>query len=307
MPLSAVENVFGGARLDRASERRADAEWIAARRRDPAARAVVLRQGRLLAEGAPLRLAWRSVPLDAAPERLLFLGLDGERPLWALDDPGPGGVDSDEAFAELRGLAALLLPAEAGIAAAAKSLFDWHARHRFCANCGQASEAVDAGWKRVCPACAAQHFPRTDPVVIMLALHGGRCLLGRQPAWPAGRFSALAGFMEPGETIEAACVRELKEEAGLETAAVRYHSSQPWPWPSQLMIGLFAELASDQARPDGAEIEELRWFSRTEARALLAGRLEGVSAPPPMAIAHQLLRAWAEGSSAARHPGTSGP
>ena len=153
---------------------------------------------------------------------------------------------------------------------------------------------VDGGWKRACPACKAEHFPRTDPVVIMLAVHGDRCMLGRQEIWPKGMFSALAGFLEPGESIEEACARELEEEAGLKTLSVEYHSTQPWPYPSSLMIGLIAQVASDEATPDQTELSEVRWFTKAEARDVLAGKVEGTFAPGPMAIAHQLLKTWAE-------------
>lgn len=142
-----------------------------------------------------------------------------------------------------------LPPSDAGILATAKAMFEWRGRHSNCANCGQPSQAKDGGWKRQCASCNAEHFPRTDPVVIMLAYHGDRCMLGRQEAWPAGMFSALAGFLEPGESIEEACARELAEEAGLRTLNVRYHSSQPWPYPSSLMIGLIAEVEDDEGAP----------------------------------------------------------
>ncbi len=161
--------------------------------------------------------------------------------------------------------------------------------------CGQPSELGDAGWKRVCPSCSAEHFPRTDPVVIMLAVNGERCLVGRQARFPKGMWSALAGFMEPGESIEEAAARELMEEAGLVATKVIYHSSQPWPYPSSLMIGLIAEVADGEATPDQTELEAVRWFTRAEARDLVAGKIEGAFAPPPSAIAHHLIKTWSEG------------
>ena len=185
-------------------------------------------------------------------------------------------------------------PADAGILATARSMFEWRRRHRWCSACGQPSEVGDGGWKRICPACKAEHFPRTDPVAIMLAVHEDKCLLGRQAMWPAGMFSALAGFLEPGETIEEACARELMEEAGLTATSVRYHSSQPWPWPSSLMMGLIAQVDSNEARPDQTELEEVRWFTKQDAGALIRGELEGTFAPPALAIAHQLIKAWVE-------------
>jgi NAD+ diphosphatase len=189
---------------------------------------------------------------------------------------------------------ALKLPAtEAAILATAKSMFEWRRRHKHCANCGEPTDAVEGGWKRACPSCKAEHFPRTDPVVIMLPVHGDRCMLGRGAVWPKGIFSALAGFLEPGETIEEACARELFEEAGLTAVSVRYHSTQPWPYPSSLMIGLIAQVDGDQATPDQTELAEVEWFTRAQARDLLDGKIEGLMAPGGMAIAHQLIRAWA--------------
>jgi NAD+ diphosphatase len=185
-------------------------------------------------------------------------------------------------------------PSEAAIVATAKAMFEWRRRHRHCAVCGQPSEAVDGGWKRRCPACNAEHFPRTDPVVIMLPYHGDRCMLGRQAAWPKGMFSALAGFLEPGESIEEACARELAEEAGLRTRKVRYHSTQPWPYPSSLMIGLLAEVEDDEGAPDQTELSEVRWITRDEAKQLIKSGLPDMGAPNSLAIAHQLIKAWAE-------------
>jgi len=190
---------------------------------------------------------------------------------------------------------ALRLPAtEAAMAATAKQMFEWRRRHRHCSACGEPSQVAEGGWKRICPSCKAEHFPRTDPVVIMLAVHEERCMLGRQEIWPKGMFSALAGFLEPGESIEEACARELNEEAGLKTLSVAYHSTQPWPYPSSLMIGLIAQVEDDQATPDQTELSEVRWFTRAEARDLIAGKVPDTFAPGAMAIAHQLLKSWAE-------------
>jgi len=307
MPLSVRTHTFAGNPLDRAGDRRGDAAWLTARLDDPDALAVALWNGRVLVEDAPdggVRLAYLRADLaaDAAgerAERLLFLGLWKETPVLAVEfegeaDPACGPLQGLGRFEELRGAASALPAPETGIAATAKSLFDWRRRHRFCSACGQPSESADGGWKRVCPACKAEHFPRTDPVAIMLPVHGERCLMGRGPGWPPGRMSALAGFLEPGESIEEACARELKEEAGLTTVKVTYHSSQPWPWPSQLMIGLFAEVADDRVAPDQTELEEVRWFTREEARDVLAGTHPEVQAAPPLAIAHWLLKAWVE-------------
>jgi NAD+ diphosphatase len=307
MTLLAFTNAFAGSLLDRAGEKRRDPEWMAARLADPAARAIVLWQGRPLVRedaGAAARLAFLEGPrarslVGGRDERLAFLGLNGSAPVLAVElegaaDPAESMLEGLGRFEELRALAAVLPVEEAAIAACAKSLFDWRQRHRFCSLCGQESEIADGGWKRACPVCKAEHFPRVDPVTIMLPWIGDRCLLGRQAAWPKGRMSALAGYMEPGESIEEACAREVKEEADLAVVRVEYHSSQPWPFPSSLMIGLFAEVAHDQATPDGVEVEEVRWFTRTQVRQMLAeGEWDGIKPAPPFAIAHQLLKAWA--------------
>lgn len=311
MPLSAPHNVFAGNPLDRAADRREDDAWLAARLEDPHARALVLWEGQaLLTEGdGPAGLAWLPATQagDLAPDRWAFLGLDGGRPVFAIEleveaDPTLGPLRGLGRFAPMRQAAGLLPGPEAAMAGCAKSLFDWRRRHGFCAACGRPSRNVAGGWKRVCNACRAEHFPRVDPVVIMLPTHTGadgvvRCMMGRGAGWPEGRMSALAGFLEPGESIEEACARELAEEAGLTALRVTYHSSQPWPFPASLMIGLFAEVAEGEARPDQTELEAVRWFTREEARRLLASPQgwDGVVAPPPYAIARTLLEAWATG------------
>ena len=297
--LDAITHTFAGSPLDRVSERRSDDAWVRARLGDPATRVVAFSEGRPLvsADGETRRLARltreRAEPLAPPADPPLFLGLDGDDPLFAVELGDEGGLADLGAFEELRGVALALPGPESGVAATARSLFEWRRRHRFCSACGRATDDVSWGWRRKCPACRAEHFPRVDPVVIMLPTLGGRCLLGRAPSWPPGRMSALAGFLEPGESIEEACAREMKEEAGLVAARVVYHSSQPWPWPSSLMIGLFAEVESDRVAVDGVELEAARWFTREEAREILDGRHPDVSAPAPLAIARQLLAAWA--------------
>ena len=180
---------------------------------------------------------------------------------------------------------------QAAMLAAAKALMHWHAHHRFCSNCGARTEVAVAGWRRDCKVCKATHFPRTDPVVIMLAVDGDACVLGRQPRFPKGMYSALAGFAEPGETIEAAVRREIWEEAGVECGAVQYFASQPWPFPASLMIGCFAEARGRSMKVDHVELEDARWFSREQAVALLERRHpDGLTAPIPMAIAHHLVK-----------------
>jgi NAD+ diphosphatase len=173
------------------------------------------------------------------------------------------------------------------------SLSSWHRRHGFCANCGSPSDVVRGGWSRQCPACQAEHYPRVDPVVIMLAEHDDRLLLGRQPQYPPGRYSALAGFLEVGETIEAAVARELFEEAGVTVSDIRYVASQPWPFPSSLMIGCTARAIDDRLTVDTTELEDARWFTRAEVAAAVAGTSDAAFiAPPPFAIARTLLEHW---------------
>jgi NAD+ diphosphatase len=305
MALDLFLNTFAGNPLDRASERRGDADWLKRQLASKEGRGLAYWNGKLLTERRDegLAIAWLPgrliAELSGGAERLLFLGLDGEAPVFAADlegaaDPGDAALANLGRFIELRNVALDLSPQEAAIAACARGMFEWRRRHRHCAVCGQPSHPADGGWKRVCEACSAEHFPRTDPVVIMLPHHGGRCALGRQGGWPKGMYSALAGFMEPGEAIEEACARELFEESGLRAVKVRYHSSQPWPYPTNLMIGLLAEVEDDEGCPDQTELEEVRWFTRDEARALLDGRLADVNTPSPMAIAHQLIKAWVE-------------
>ena len=200
---------------------------------------------------------------------------------------------------DLRSIAAQGLVGAQALAALgqAKAILGWHARHGFCGNCGAATRLTAAGWRRECDVCKAQHFPRTDPVVIMLVLDGGRCLLGRQSRWPKGMYSCLAGFVEPGETIEEAVRREVDEEAGIACGEVAYLASQPWPFPSSLMIGCFARALSREIAIDGVELEDARWFTRDDVMAMFDRRHpESLSAPAPMAIAHYILRTWADGA-----------
>jgi NAD+ diphosphatase len=306
MALDLVLNTFAGNPLDRASDRRGDAEWLEQQLASGRARGLALWNGKALLEKAAdggREVSWlpgRLIgELAGGSERLLFLGLGNSEPVFAVDmeggaDPADGALEGLGRFEELRQVALELPPEQAAMLATARAVFEWRRRHRHCAVCGQPSRSADGGWKRVCESCKSEHFPRTDPVTIMLAYHGERCMLGRQGGWPKGMFSCLAGFLEPGEAIEEACARELLEEAGLHAVKVRYHSSQPWPYPTTLMIGLLAEVEDEEGRPDQTEIEEVRWFTREEARKMLAGRLDGVNTPSPMAIAHQLIKAWVE-------------
>jgi len=313
---------FGGGPLDRVSERRDDLAAVAALRARPDARAALIaRDMPILPRGeAPLAPFF---PL-AEVERLggarieALLGLEaGGAPVFAallpddavelISGDSEGFLDrrqlvvpgrDDLALIDLRSIAVqgLVDAASLAVLGQAKAILSWHARHGFCANCGAPTRVAAAGWRRECDVCKAQHFPRTDPVVIMLALDGERCLLGRQARWPTGMYSCLAGFVEPGETIEEAVRREIREESGIVCGEVAYLASQPWPFPSSLMIGCLARAASRDIVVDGEELEDARWFARDEVAAMFDKRHpEGLSAPAPMAIAHHILRVWAEG------------
>lgn len=306
MSLSSTVNVFAGNPLDRQSGRRGDAAFIAGLLAHPDSLFLPVWNGQMLVENAGGRVRLAYVPradvrsIEDEGENLLFLGMWKETAVFAVDTPGATEPATSTLtglgqFKDLRSLGTLLPASEAAIAATAKGVFEWKRRHPYCAMCGARTRAAEAGWKRVCPGCKAEHFPRTDPVVIMLPVVGEKCLMGRQSAWPKGMWSALAGFLEPGETIEEACARELEEEAGLVARRVHYHSNQPWPFPNSLMIGLIAEVEDGEAQPDEAELEAVRWFTRDEAAALMKGELPGAFCPPPLAIAHQLLKSWASG------------
>ncbi|HYJ51752.1 MAG TPA: NAD(+) diphosphatase [Allosphingosinicella sp.] len=279
---------FTGAGLDRADHLRLDAERMAQLMADGDARLL-----RLAALDPVLddegRLAWG--PLEEG--ELLFLGLDKGAPLFApLVREAPMG---QRAWGVFR-LLAMMSAKDAAIWGAARSLNEWHGRHRFCGICGSETVHYRAGWGRKCGGCGAEHFPRVDPVVIMLAEHEGRVLLARQHQYPAGRFSALAGFVEPGESIEEAVARELMEEAGVPVSDVRYVASQPWPFPGSLMIACIAAAQSDAIRLDTAELEEAFWATRAEVVAALAGDPNSrFGAPPPFAIANTLLTRWSAG------------
>ena len=282
---------FTGAAIDRADHLRLKPERIAELAAWPEARLLRLAElDPVLDDGG--RLSWDR--LDERPRNaaLVFLGLDGGRPLFAPLCKLPAGKPAWSVFR----LLAIMSAADAALWGTARALIEWHNRHLFCSNCGSPSELFRAGWGRRCPACRVEHFPRVDPVVIMLAEHNRRVLLGRQPQYPPGRYSALAGFVEPGESIEEAVARELKEEAGIIAGNVRYVASQPWPFPGSLMIACLAESDRDDLALDGEELEDAKWVDRAGVKAALAGSPDApFLAPPPFAIAHTLLAAWAAG------------
>ena len=282
---------FAGSRIDRADAIRSDPDRLAALF-TPAARLMLL-DGLIPQLDEAGGLAWGSLA-DAAPEaELVFLGLLDDRPCFA---PVPlQGSLGDAPPRQAWDVIGRLDGEDLAHFGAAKALVDWHARHRFCARCGGATRLAKGGWQRDCTGegCRAQHFPRVDPVTIMLVEHAGQLLLGRQPRFPPRFYSALAGFLEPGETIEEAVAREVLEEAGVRVRDVTYVASQPWPFPSSLMIGCHA-LADDPALViDRTELDDARWFTRAEVIAALAeDPAAPLAAPPPRAIAHQLLRWW---------------
>ena len=313
MPEETPPHVFAGSPLDRAGVERRDPAWLAEQRAHPRRRFLALRDLDPLVEdrGAPA-IAWLGADAlpAAAGEDAILLGLERGEPRFALDLSRPGGEAGALAgrlcaggrrFAEARGVAPGLSAGDAAILAQARSLADWHARHRFCAACGAPAGARAGGAVRVCGSCGAEHFPRVDPVVIALVAAGDRCLLVRGLARPGGSYTCIAGFMEPGETVEEAVRREVREEAGVEVASVRYRSSQPWPFPASLMLGCHAEAASEAIAIDPGEIVDARWFGRAEAAravAVAAGEAgadaaPGFGVPAPFTISHHLIRAWA--------------
>lgn len=281
---------FTGATLDRADALRTNDEKLAAARADPRARLLGLDGLEPLTVGDS-RLLWRPMHEAAAGNELVLLGLDGGEPRFA-------ELRLEEADRVNRSMAVMqalarLDAADAALYGGARSVIDWHYRHLFCARCGAGTALFRAGWGRKCARCGAEHFPRVDPVVIMLAEFGGRVLLGRQPMFPPKFFSALAGFVEPGESLEEAVRRELLEEAGIRTDAVRYVVSQPWPFPSSLMIGCVAEALDEAVTLDTTELQDAMWVGRAGVEAALAGEAEAPFVPPPpVALAHSLLRAW---------------
>jgi NAD+ diphosphatase len=293
---------FAGNRIDRQAEKRSDAA-VQLALADPAVRLILVRGGR-----SYLKLNSGSIDtyftqreaeeLGAGMAEAILLGTDEQGPVLA----AMAGVEPDQLPETIKAIdyrsvytQGLLGSSEIGALAQAASLLAWHSNHRFCGRCGHQTEIRAGGYKRHCGNCGAEHFPRTDPVAIMLTVTREKCLLGRGAHFAPGMYSALAGFIEPGETIEAAVRRETMEEAGIRLGRVVYHASQPWPFPYSLMIGCFGEALNEDIVRDEAELEDCRWFSREEVLAALAKSHEGgVFVPPSGAIAHHLIRFWAE-------------
>lgn len=289
--------------IDRAAHIRTDADKLFALEGDRKARAYVVHRDSLLvtqgADGVRALLTLDEARKFGANPGTIFLGLHEGAPIFGMGIPASAAEDlmgrQDVAVENLRAVAASgAVPArELSTIAMAKSLVSWHQRHGFCANCGARTSMADGGWKRVCPSCKTEHFPRTDPVVIMLVTDGDRCLMGRQSQFPPTMWSCLAGFVEAAETIEQAVQREILEEAGIHCTDVRYYMTQPWPYPSSLMIGCSARATTTDITVDRNELEDARWFTRDEAVAMLArNHAEGLTGPHPVAIAHHLLANW---------------
>jgi NAD+ diphosphatase len=318
-------NAFTGAELDRVGdERRRDAAWVGEQREHPGARALLAGDAGVIMDGDRLV----QVPLVQLPSGEAFLlGVDADGPLFAVDIDAPseqrpapliasgrprGSGAERPASADgprpvpLREAVAVLPRREGGLLAYVAALLNWHRRHPFCAACGALSEPAEGGLVRRCPRCGTSHHPRTDPVVIMLATDGDRLLLGRAPDWPPRRYSALAGFVEPGETLEEAVAREIHEESGVRVGRPRYISSQPWPFPSSLMVGFIAPWEAGDPAPGEADIQDVRWFSRDEVAAAAAEDIDGwggqpdpadpdatsLLLPPRLAIARRLIEHW---------------
>ena len=308
---------FGGSGLDRAGELRADPALVEAARNHATSRAVPFWRGKPMIQKEPVARLVRlpfSHPLlkDAHPDAVL-LGREDAGVVFGVDFSGwtPADVDvstlggfldpteqthpemdDGSVFAELRRVMTWLTPRDAELAATGKAVFGWHESHRHCARCGEKTRMAQGGWQRSCPACSASHFPRTDPVVIMLVTHGNSVLLGRSPGWPEGMYSLLAGFVEPGETLEAAVRREVFEETGVKIGDVTYLASQPWPFPASLMMGCAGVAVSREITIDPAEIEDALWVTREEMMRVFSGEHAGILPARKGAIAHFLLENW---------------
>ncbi|MBL4853523.1 NAD(+) diphosphatase [bacterium AH-315-J19] len=297
---STTPMAFTGAPLDLAENQR-DAASLTVFSKADNARAFVMFHGRFLVKNGDLVMVH---PLQIKGSHLydpgpLFLGLDGKTPMFAFsfakEEEALKLVKGAE-LDHLRNLSFLMDGRQLALAGRAKSLFDWHRSHRFCSNCGKESKPQAGGVTRQCPTCETDHFPRVNPVVIMLVLDGDNCLMGRGPEWPDGAFSALAGFVSPGESLSEACIREVKEEVNIDVENPEFKFSQPWPYPGQLMMGMVCQAKNTKITLDTKELADAKWFSKDEVRSVF----EGTNAqkgtpficPPPFTIAHQLIKAW---------------
>ncbi len=308
---------FSGSGLDRAHVERRDPQWLNAQLEDERSRFLpVWNLEMLVRTEEPRKLAWARAPLarSASPESPpILLGLNDGVAHFAVDisnlaDPVKElELGESAAFEDLRAMGSLISSGEAAIAAQARGLVEWHGRSGYCAACASKTIPEQGGSLRRCPDCAIEHFPRTDPVVIAAVVRGENCLLGRSPGWPEAMYSALAGFVEPGENLEEALRREVQEEAGIRVGAVHYVASQPWPFPCSLMIGCLAEAESEEIVVDEVELEAAQWFTREEVRAALEAPTDRLILPPPVAIAHHLVRRWALGEDETTPKATRSP
>jgi NAD+ diphosphatase len=313
-------NALTGALIDRAADRRRrDPAWLEAQHGDPAARALVLGDaGVRIAAGRLDLVPLAGLPATEDPADRILLGVDDVGPVFAVDeDPpvagrraplvGAGGMRGEAPVQRpdrlgMREAAGALTQEEGGLVAYAAALLNWHRAARFCGVCGGRTVPGEAGATRVCAVCGTHHHPRTDPVVIMLVTDGDRVLLGRQSAWPAGRYSALAGFVSPGESLEEAVAREVREEVGVMVGRPVYRSSQPWPFPASLMLGFHVPYVSGAIDGTDDELEDARWFTRDEVREAVredswddAPTGGGLLLPPRSAIARRLVEEWVAG------------
>jgi NAD+ diphosphatase len=300
---------FTGMTLDRVSAERKDPVWVSDRLADASARSVAAgRHGVLISGDDEHASLVRTAPARSGNgEAPVLLGLDRDgAPLFAADLDGASSADPEHVSAgrivSLRDAGSALSHEEAGLAAYLVALLNWHRRHRFCANCGAETEVAEAGYTRHCPRCGTNHFPRTDPVVIMTVEHDGRLLLGRRTGWPAGRLSVLAGFVSPGESAEEAVIREVREESGIVARDPVFVASQPWPFPASLMLGFHAVSDGGQPEPHDGELEEVRWLTLEEVRAAIAGRNPTFILPPSVSIARYLIERWVATKEAGWEP-----
>lgn len=293
--------------INRAAHHRTDEAWLETALKSDNVLVFLMQDGLPLVENSGQNLVWLGPEFERLPHvgERVFLGVDlANAPIFAVNIGSAFQLEGSllqgvGEFTDMRAAASGLNPMEANLASTARSILEWHRSHPFCSKCGSASTVAEAGWKRVCPSCGAEHFPRTDPVAIMLAVKDDKCLLGRQASWPAGFWSALAGFVEPGETLEQAATRELEEEAGIKAdpAKAEYLFCQPWPFPSSMMVGIIVEAETTEVSVEQDELEAARWITRDEARQVIAGDHPEIYAPPPMAVAHHILKTWSERES----------
>ncbi len=300
MSIPESPHVFASNPLDRALAQRGDEAWLHARYADTRGRYLPFQALNVgVSTRDPQRLGWLdrgAVGAWAGRGEPVLLGLLGDVPHFAFSVDAAEAVPAfdDVEFRDPRGIATELAPAEGGILAQGRSTLEWHQTHRFCSRCGSETSPIEGGARRLCSGCAARSYPQVSPSMIVLVERDNRCLLARRPRAPLNRYSCLAGYLEPGESIEDAVRREVLEESGVIVGGVRYHSSQPWPFPATLMIGCIAEASSEEVSVDGVEIAEARWFTRDDARRAITGGHPDLAFPDRVAIAHHLIRAWAQ-------------